>query len=813
MAQRKRAQTRARPRAGSPSSSSRRGLPSEAIPTGATHLVIVESPAKARTIERYLGPGYIVQASLGHIKDLPEYSLGVDISNGFRPQYQILPTRGQILQRLKSLAQHAEDIFLATDPDREGEAIAWHIAEELRPYNGKIRRVLFHEITRSGIQQGIAQWRELNEALVLSQQARRVMDRLIGYEVSPWLSDVLAHEVTHALSAGRVQSVALRLICEREALIESFQPIPFWTLRAQFALLSGEAFWAELVEYEGKPIRNPNGSAHEYSPGELQARHYIRTEAEAEQLAAAVRACTGWAIAELRKRHLKRSPPPPFTTSLLQQEASRRLGLSPRQTMRLAQQLYEGVPLGSEGPVGLITYMRTDSTRISHEAQLAARRTIAELFGEQYLPPKPPQYSSRSAHVQDAHEAIRPTHLEYTPERVRSHVPDEMAALYELIYTRFLASQMAPAEVESTTVLVAAGAFRFRTSGSIILFEGFLRAYAELSDGDDPEEERQKLPSRLSEGLELVLTDIAVKGSQTKPPSRYTEATLIKELDEKGIGRPSTYATIVGTLFERRYVQRRQRYLLPTPLGRKVNDILVNSFPDIFTVGFTAAMEEQLDAIAEEQLPYQRVLENFYAPFRQALEQARQQASPSFACPHCGSPMKVERSRRGKRYLRCSSCGATQPLPKPPKEPAPLVEHIRCPLCGAPMVQRQSKYGAFYGCSRYPACTGTRPLSSGVRCPQCGEGELLERTDRRGRRFWGCSRYPDCRYVQRHRPIPVACPQCGHPFLEEHSRWQQSHWYTLWRCPHCQATLEPSTLEAEATASSPPSEIHTPETP
>ncbi len=765
--------------------------------TAGPHLVIVESPAKARTIERYLGPGYVVEASLGHVKDLPEHSLGVDIAGGFCPQYQILPTRRHILQRLKTLAQRAQQILLATDPDREGEAIAWHIAEELRPHNANIRRVLFHEITRSGIEQGIAQWRELNEALVLSQQARRVMDRLIGYEVSPWLSDILAHEVAHALSAGRVQSVALRLICEREELIERFQPIPFWTLRAQFTLPSGEILWAELVEYEGQPLRNPEGSAHEHSPEALQARHYLRSEAQAEQVAAAIRACAGWTIVELRKRRLKRSPPPPFTTSLLQQEASRRLGLSPRQTMRLAQQLYEGMTLGSEGPVGLITYMRTDSMRISHEAQLAARRTIAELFGTDYLPPEPPQYSSRSAHVQDAHEAIRPTHLEYTPERVRPYLPKDMAALYELIYTRFLASQMAPAEVERTTVLIAGNGFLFRSSGSVILFDGFLRAYTELAEGEEAEEERQKLPAGLAEGLQLVLSDLVTKASQTKPPPRYTEATLIKELDEKGIGRPSTYATIVSTLFERRYVQRQQRYLLPTPLGRKVNQILVSFFPDIFTVGFTATMEEQLDGIAEGQLAYETVLANFYAPFRQALERARQQMGSLFPCPRCGSSMTVERSRRGKRYLRCSSCGATQPMPKPPKEPAPLLEHIRCPICGAPMVQRQSKYGAFYGCSRYPECTGTRPLSSGVRCPECGEGELIERMDRRKRRFWSCSRYPDCRHIRRYRPIPFHCPQCGHPFVEEQGQWHNGQWQSLWRCPQCHTHFEPSSDNAQ----------------
>ncbi|MCS6965485.1 MAG: type I DNA topoisomerase, partial [Candidatus Kapabacteria bacterium] len=637
------------------------------------------------------------------------------------------------------------------------------------------------------------------------QQARRVMDRLIGYEISPWLSDVLAHEVAHALSAGRVQSVALRLLCEREETIERFRPIPFWRIRARFTLPSNEEFWTELVEYEGKPIRNPEGSAHESSPEQLQSQHYIRSEEEVESIVSALRACPKWLISRVRKRRQKRNPPPPFTTSLLQQEASRRLGLSPRQTMRLAQQLYEGISLGSEGPVGLITYMRTDSMRVSHEAQQAARRTIAEMFGVHYLPPEPPQYASKSAHVQDAHEAIRPTHLEYTPDHVRPHVSEDMARLYELIYTRFLASQMASAELENTTVLVTGNGFVFRASGSIVLFDGFLRAYAEFAEEDESDEERQTLPASIAEDLPVHLQELLPKATQTKPPARYTEATLVKELDEKGIGRPSTYATIVSTLFERRYVQRQRRQLLPTPLGRKVNEILVRHFPDVFAVGFTAAMEEHLDAIAEGKVEYRHVLERFYAPFQHALERARQQVNTPFTCPGCGAPMQVHRSKRGKRYLRCPACNTTQPIPN--RETPQPVPHVHCPRCSAPMVLRQSKYGAFYGCSRYPECTGTRPISSGVPCPRCGEGELVERADRRGRRFWSCSRYPTCQYAQRHRPIPQECPHCGYPSMEEHGRWHNGEWETLWRCPQCRREMPPlefSGTEPTLEATEPP---------
>lgn len=756
------------------------------------HLVVVESPAKARTIQRYLGTGYRVEASLGHIKDLPEHTLGVDIHNGFQPHYLLLPGRRQIVQHLKQLAQHAEDVLLATDPDREGEAIAWHIAEELRLQNPHIRRVLFHEITPSGIRAGIAQPRELNQALVLSQQARRVMDRLIGYEVSPWLSQVLATEVAHALSAGRVQSVALRLICEREDAIERFAPIPFWKILARFRTPSGEEFMAELVEYDGLPVRYPEGSATDPEAAR-QNRHYLRSEEEAEGVLQALQECAEWRLTQLRKRRQKRTPPPPFTTSLLQQEASRRLGLSPQQTMRLAQQLYEGVMLGSEGPIGLITYMRTDSMRVSHEAQQAARQMIARLFGPQYLPEEPPQYTSKSAHVQDAHEAIRPTHLEYTPEYVRLHLPEELAALYELIYTRFLASQTAAAEVESTTVLIRSNGFAFRASGSILLFDGFLRAYAELADEEEASEDRQQLPAGLTEGMLVSLQELFTKASQTKAPPRYTEATLIKELDEKGIGRPSTYATIVKTLFDRKYVRRQRKYLQPTALGRKVNEILVQHFPDIFTVGFTAAMEHQLDAIADGAATYEEVLQNFYGSFRQALERARQERGQ--LCPNCRTPLEVQYSRRtGKRYLRCPACGTTQAFPKVVEQAEP-VEHVRCPLCDAPMLLRQGKYGRFYSCSRFPECRGIRPVSSGVRCPQCGSGELVERRSRNGRHFWGCSRYPECQYVLWHRPVPVGCPRCGFPLLEDRGRWRQGEWQPLWHCPNCRHEMEPTETE------------------
>jgi DNA topoisomerase-1 len=786
----------------------------KALPAAVRHLLIVESPAKARTIGRYLGADYHVEATLGHVKDLPEHGLGVDVEHGFQPRYTIIPGRRQVLQRLRELARRSEDILLATDPDREGEAIAWHIAEELQGVNSNVRRVLFYEITRSGVQQGIAQPRELNRALVLSQQARRVMDRLIGYQVSPWLSDVLVHEVPHALSAGRVQSVALRLICEREEQIRSFEPIPYWTIRAEFELPSGERFWAELVEYGGRPLRTPEGSARALSAEQLERFHYVRSAEEAEALLQKLRQQTEWTVERLQRKRVRRMPPPPFQTSLLQQEAARRLRFSPQKTMRLAQQLYEGVPLGTEGPVGLITYMRTDSLRVSHEAQQAARRWIAERYGAEYLPEEPPEYSSRSAHVQDAHEAIRPTHLEYAPERVAAELESDLAALYELIYLRFLASQMAPAELAVTTVWIRSGEFLFRASGSVVLFEGFLRAYQEAEeegeDADAEREERQRLPEQLAQGMLLRLRELQTKASQTRPPARYTEATLIKELDTLGIGRPSTYATIVSTLFERKYVQRQRRQLVPTELGEKVNRILVQYFPDIFAVDFTARMEQQLDAIAEGEQRYEEVLELFYRPFHEALQRARQMLPSAVQCPECGAPMVVKLSRQGRRFLSCSrypECKGAMPIPRPAPE---VHEEVRCPLCGAPMVRRQGEYGDFYGCSRYPECKGVRPISSGVRCPECGSGELVERRDRKGRRFWGCSRYPECSFLTRYRPIPQPCPKCAAPYLEERGRWSDGQWTTSWRCPACGEEFVPGESTAEEVAPAAPNERGTP---
>ncbi|MCX7908823.1 MAG: type I DNA topoisomerase [Ignavibacteria bacterium] len=730
------------------------------------NLLVVESPAKAKTINKYLGKDYIVEASVGHIKDLNKHTLSVDIKNNFQPIYQILKDKKEIIQRLKSRAKDCKSVLIATDPDREGEAIAWHIAEEIRSENPEIKRVLFNEITQKGIREGLQNPRELDENLYYSQQARRVLDRLIGYKISPFVSNALVKKSEKALSAGRVQSVALRLICEREEDIENFEPFVFWNIFATFETKK-EKINARLVEFDGKQIKNPEGSKkpmrnenEEDFRKRIEKFLFIQTQEEANEIIKRIKQVDSFVVSKVTKRRVKKTPKPPFITSTLQQEAARKLGFSNKQTMQLAQRLYEGVPVGDEGNIGLITYMRTDSVRVSEDAINSARELIKQKFGKKYLPQEPNIYKSKSANVQDAHEAIRPTDIHRTPESLKGKIDKNLLFLYELIYNRFIASQMLPAEYDQTIVEIKGGNFVFRASGRFLVFDGYLAIYLEdeTDENSEEDEEKARLP-KVQEDDKLKLHKVEAKESQTQPQPRYNQASLIKELEEKGIGRPSTYATIVSTLLERKYVVLKNKAFVPTELGREVNKTLVKHFSEIFNVEFTAKMEEELDTIAEGLTNYVEVVSKFYEPLTRLLENASKELHHNgITCDLCGAPMVVRVSKYG-RFLGCTNypqCKNTKPLYEVvEKEEPQIAEGVFCDVCGKPMVVRKSKKGEFYGCIDYPKCTGTKPISKfagkskfkpipvpNEKCHKCGSEMLL----RRGTKgyFLACSTYPKC---------------------------------------------------------------------
>ncbi|MEM4261238.1 MAG: type I DNA topoisomerase [Candidatus Woesearchaeota archaeon] len=767
-------------------------------------LVIVESPSKAKTINKYLGSEYSVEASVGHIKDLITYKLGVDIKRGFQPKYTLIKGKGQVVKKLKTSSANAKNVLIATDPDREGEAIAWHIADEIRSENPNIKRVLFNEITKSGIEKGLKEPRDISEKLFMSQQARRVMDRLIGYQVSPFLSKAMLSKTTKSLSAGRVQSVALRLICERENEINNFVPIDFWNIVGQFENDDKKTIKAKLYSYDGKQIKNPEGSGLANTIEEkkqldkkLAKLHFINTEEKAKELIERIKK-EQYKISDISKKQIKKQPSAPFTTSSLQQEASKRLGFSNKKTMIIAQTLYEGITLGKEGAVGLITYMRTDSVRVSPEAQNSAREKIQNQYGKDYLPPKPPEFASKSKNVQDAHEAIRPTNLTYTPDYVSKFLNRDESKLYEMIYNRFLASQMAPALIDQTTITIEGGSFVFKTSGSVVAFNGFMILFEDIEEEQNGNDSLQ-LPEGLTKDQNLNLLNVDYIKSQTKPRPHYTEASLIKELDELGIGRPSTYSTIVSTLIEREYVELQKKIFHPTPLGIEVNEILIKNFPDIFNIVFTAEMEKDLDTIAEGEKTYLEVMNNFYAPFHKALHIAESQTeSESIKCDLCGAPMVIRVSKKG-RFLGCSrypDCKNVKPLPeietdKKAKKELIIAEGIHCDICGKEMVIREGKYGRFYGCIDYPKCKGIKPISSGVTCPKCKEGELTERiSTKTKRKFWACSRYPDCEYLSNNEPVNKKCENCGYPILFIHFRKKDNEWEKYYKCPECKTSFD-----------------------
>jgi len=774
-------------------------------------LVIVESPAKAKTINKYLGSKYIVKASVGHIKDLETYRLGVDVKNDFIPKYVTIKGKADVIKDLKAAASTSKNVLIATDPDREGEAIAWHIAEEIKTKNKDIRRVLFNEITKNGIKKGLETPLELDEKLFMSQQARRVMDRLIGYKVSPFLSKAMIEKTDQTLSAGRVQSVALRLICERDEEIRAFAPFDYWNIFGTFDTDDKNSIKAKLIAFDGKNIKNPEGSAKAADPND-QAKldkkvaelHYIRSEEQLKTLVAAIKK-EKYTIDSIATKKIKRNPNPPFTTSSLQQEASRRLGFSNKKTMMLAQKLYEGVNLGDEGMVGLITYMRTDSFRISPEAQQAAREFIGKNYGKDYVPAEPTQYKTKSKGVQDAHEAIRPASVEYSPDFVRKNIDRDLAVLYELIFNRFLASQMSPASIDQTTVNIQGGDFTFRATGNIVTFKGFLAVYDDMGDDSSDEKESTSLPPGIKEKSAVDLSATEKVKSQTKPKPRFTEASLVKELDELGIGRPSTYASIISTLTDRNYVELSKKSFLPTELGHDVNDVLVANFPDLFNVEFTAEMENELDVIAEGDKTYKIVLNEFYHPFTHSLEKAeKSDAIPEIPCEKCGAPMTIKVGKRG-RFLGCSNypdCDFTKPLPTQEKKVTEkkelvIAEGVTCPNCGSPMYIREGRFGKFYGCTNYPKCKGIVSFTVGVKCPKCNEGTLLERFSKKGKKkkFWGCSAYPNCDYLTNYEPIAKACPECNHYYLEYHFRKVDENFEKYIKCPSCKKSYELNEIE------------------
>ncbi|HEU4381919.1 MAG TPA: type I DNA topoisomerase [Anaeromyxobacteraceae bacterium] len=738
-------------------------------------LVVVESPAKAKTIRKYLGRQYDVRASVGHVKDLPKSKMGVDVEKGFRPEYDVIKGKAKVLSEIKRAARKAERVLLATDPDREGEAIAWHIAEEIGAEGGdqRVRRVLFNEITKAAIQKAIEEPRSLDRAKFESQQARRILDRLVGYQISP----ILWRKVRRGLSAGRVQSVAVRLVVEREREIEAFKPEEYWSLEAELAAPQPPEFRARLVKLSGQKAEVKDGETSARLVEELQTAAFTVTAVE--------------------RKERRRNPPPPFTTAKLQQEAANRLGFTAKKTMTLAQRLYEGVELGDEGSVGLITYMRTDSVRLSAEAVEAARRHIQERYGQDHLPESPNAYRTKQKAAQEAHEAIRPTSLEWTPERVAPFFEQmgerDMLRLYELVWNRFVACQMVPAVYDQTTVDIAAGRATFRANGSVLKFPGYLAVYGarppDEEAGAEPEkaengEAREKAEDRalppLEPGMALQLRRLVPEQHFTQPPPRFNESSLVKELEEKGIGRPSTYAAILDVIQEKGYVEKVERNFRPTHLGVLVTEELVRAFPREMDVAFTAGMEEKLDEIEEGNAGWQAVLQDFYATFKEDLARAevsmrdvkRQEIPTDLSCEKCGKPMVIKWGRMGE-FLACSGypeCRNTMNFRReagrivPEKEEEVLVEE-KCPECGAAMVMKRGRFGRFLACTRYPDCKGTRPVSIGVACPKGCGGQITERRSRRGRNFYGCSSYPNCDFVSWDRPRAEKCPRCGSPYL------------------------------------------------
>ena len=792
----------------------------------AKNLVIVESPAKAKTINKYLGKDFTVKASMGHLRDLPKKKLGVDVKKGFEAEYEILPTRKKVLDELKAAAKDADMIYLAADPDREGEAICWHLSESLGVRSKKkFKRVVFNEITKKAIDLAFKNPGVVDEKKVDAQQTRRILDRLVGYKVSP----VLWEKVRRGLSAGRVQSVALKLICDREREIRAFVAEEYWTVAAHLEAKEPPPFVANLVKKEGKNVEIGNGDEAGVVRKDLEAAIFT--------------------VAKVQLKERRRHPVPPFITSKLQQEAFKKLRYSVKKTMQVAQRLYEGVELGPDGSVGLITYMRTDSTRISDDALVAVREKIGQTYGNEYLPEKPNFYRSKKD-AQDAHEAIRPSYPERDPDSIKKYLSKDEYALYKLIWNRFVASQMLPAVYDETIADIEAAAYLLRAKGSTLRFKGFLAVYEETPDekqetkpkdesaaADDtaPEEAAAQLPP-LKEGDRLTLKKLDTDQHFTQPPPRFSEASLVKELEENGIGRPSTYASIIGTIEARDYMEKREAKLYPTELGFLVTDLLVEHFQDIMNVEYTAALEAELDEIEEGKDNLLNTLNQFWKKFEKDLKKAskemkdvkRMEEQTDEVCDKCGKPMVIKWGRYGK-FLACSGypdCKNTRQMAGTegdggpelhedvakeicPNDSQPMVlkkgrfgpflacsnypdckvtkrlvrgaegklqvEQLTpideaCPDCGKPLMWRRGRFGPFIACSDYPNCKYIKKKEAkeiGLACPECGQGQVVERKGRWGRSFYGCKRYPECKFTAYHRPISEPCPDCGRPYLLE----------------------------------------------
>jgi DNA topoisomerase-1 len=788
-------------------------------------LVIVESPAKAKTINKYLGKEYVVKASLGHIKDLPKRDLAVDVDHGFEPRYEVIEGKKKLIGDLKQTAGKVQEVYLAADPDREGEAICYHLQEELggRKNGPRFYRVMFNEITKKAVQKAFEKPGQVNIDLVDAQQARRVLDRLVGYKISPLLWD----KVRRGLSAGRVQTVALRLVVEREREIRAFLKKEYWTIDVDLAGKKPPLLTARLIRQNDE---TPEIGAQEVADG-------IVTQLEGAD----------YAVKSVVTREKKRNPVAPFITSTLQQESSRKLRFSVKRTMMLAQRLYEGVEIGKEGAVGLITYMRTDSTRVSDDAVGDARHYIAERFGREFVPDSPNIYKSKKA-AQDAHEAIRPTSMAFAPEIVEKYLAEDAMKLYRLIWNRFVACQMMPALFDQTTIDVAAkgksGAdYLFRATGSVLKFEGFLKAYQEGKDQADEEDEelRHRLPA-VAEGEHLRFRAIKPEQHFTEPPPRYNEATLVKRLEADGVGRPSTYASILSTIQEREYVSKEGGRFVPSELGMVVTDLLLESFDDIFDVTYTARMEEELDEIEEGKRDWRVAMAEFYERFDRDLKHAeehmtdikRMEKPTDLTCEKCGKPLVIKWGKHGSfiactgypecTYTReltvdlpdvdkadlseqadeeyCENCGrpmvlkkgrfgtfyactgypdckTTKPIGGQQKKPdQPLDE--KCPQCGSQLALKTGRFGEFTACSNYPTCKYVKQKTIGVKCPECSEGEITERRSRKGKTFYGCNRYPDCKFVAWAKPVAEKCPQCGSPYMVE--KWLKAG--PMWQCPN-----------------------------